>query len=51
MSKMQSTSLLSTPWPFWIGVLFRVSKNDHEKMLLFKVIWLYVISNKIWRFI
>ena len=31
MSKMHSTSLLSTPWPFWTGILSQVSKNDDEK--------------------
>ena len=35
VSKVQSTSLLSTPWPFWIGLLSQVSKNDDEKTLLF----------------
>ena len=46
MSKMHSTSLLSTPWPFWTGILSQVSKNDDEKTLLLRVIWLYVIPNK-----
>ena len=46
MSKMHSTSLLSTPWPFWTGILSQVSKNDGEKTLLLRVIWLYVIPNK-----
>ena len=41
MSKMHSTSLLSTPWPFWTDILSQVSKNDDEKTLLLKVIWLY----------
>ena len=40
MSKMHSISLLSTPWPFWTGILSQVSKNDDEKMLLLRVIWL-----------
>ena len=31
MSKIHSTSLLSTPWPFWTGILSQVSKNDDEK--------------------
>jgi hypothetical protein len=42
MSKMHSTSQLSTPWPFWTGILSQVSKNDDEKTLLLRVIWLYV---------
>ena len=41
MSKIHSTSLLSTPWPFWTGILSQVSKNDDEKKLLLRVIWLY----------
>ena len=28
---MHSTSLFSTPWPFWTGILSQVSKNDDEK--------------------
>ena len=39
MSKIHSTSLLSTPWPFLTGILSHVSKNDDEKTLLLKVIW------------
>ena len=27
MSKMHSASLLSTPWPFWTGILSQVRKN------------------------
>ena len=41
MSKMHSTSMLNTPWPSWTGILSQVSKNDDEKMLLLRVIWLY----------
>ena len=37
MSKMHSTSLLSTPWSFWTGILSQVSKNDDEKTLLLRV--------------
>ena len=37
MSKMQSTILFSTPWPFWTGILSQVSKNDDDKMLLLKI--------------
>jgi len=40
MSRMHSTCLLSTPWPFWTGILSQVSKNDDEKTLLLRVIWL-----------
>ena len=36
MSKMHSTSLLSTPWPFWTGILSQVSKNDDEKRFFLK---------------
>ena len=36
MSKIHSTSPLSTPWPFWTGILSQVSKNDDEKTLLLK---------------
>ena len=42
MSKMYSTSLISTPWPFWTVTLSQVSKNDDEKTLLLRVIWLYL---------
>ena len=45
MSKMHSTSLFSTPWPFWTGILSQVSKNDDEKTLLLRVIWLYFTSS------
>ena len=31
MSKMQ-TSLLSTPWPFWTGILSQVIKNDDASL-------------------
>jgi len=31
MSKMHSTSLFSTPWPFWTGIPSQASKNDDEK--------------------
>ena len=44
MSKMHSTSLLSTPWPFWTGIFSQVSKNDDEKTLLLIVIWLYMVA-------
>ena len=44
MSKMHSTSLLSTLWPFWNGILSHVSKNDDEKTLLLRVIWLYLLT-------
>ena len=37
---MHSTSLLSILWPFWTGILSQVSKNDDEKTLLLRVIWL-----------
>ena len=40
LSKMLSTSLISTPWPFRTGLLSQVSKNDDEKTLLLRVIWL-----------
>jgi hypothetical protein len=43
MSKMHSTSLLSTQWPFWAGTLSKVSKNDDEKALLLRVIWFYEV--------
>ena len=33
MSKMHSTSLFSTPWPFWTGISSQVNKNDDEKTL------------------
>ena len=39
MSKM-----LSTPWPFWTGILSQVSKNDDEKTLLLRVIWLQLFQ-------
>jgi hypothetical protein len=45
MSKIHSNSLLSTPWPFWTGISSQVSKNDDEKTLLLRVIWLYVNKN------
>ena len=41
LSKIHTTSLLSTPWPFWTGMLSQVSKNYDEKTLLLGVIWLY----------
>ena len=31
MPEMHSTSLLSTPWPFWTGILPQVNKNYDEK--------------------
>ena len=43
MSKIHSPSLLSTPWPCWTGILSQVSKNDDEKTLLLRVIWLYTL--------
>ena len=43
MSKMLSTSMLSTPWPFWTCILSQVSKNIDEKTMLLRVIWLYYI--------
>jgi hypothetical protein len=49
MSKMHSTSLLSTPWPFWTGILYQVSKDYDEKTLLHRVIWLYTgFSGSVW---
>ena len=33
-------SLPSTPWAFWTGILSKVSKNDDEKTLVLRVIWL-----------
>ena len=40
VSKTHSTSLPSTPWSSWTGVLSQVSKNDDEKTMLLRVIWL-----------
>ena len=40
MYKIHSPSLLSIPWPFWTGILYQVSKNNDEKTLLLRVIWL-----------
>jgi len=45
-SKIHNTSLLSTPWPIWTAILSQVTKNDDEKTLLFRVIWLYVKKNQ-----
>ena len=41
MSKIISTGLFSTPWPFWTGISSQVSKNVDEKTLLLRVVWLY----------
>ena len=34
------SSLLSTPLPFWTCIITLGKKNDDEKTLLLKIIWL-----------
>ena len=40
MYQMHETSLLSTPLPLWTSIITLGKKNDDEKTLLLKVIWL-----------
>jgi hypothetical protein len=41
MYQMHGTSLLSTPLPLWTSIITVGKKNDDEKTLLIKIIWLY----------
>ena len=42
MYQMHGTSLLSTPLPLWTSIITLGKKNDDEKTLLLKIIWLYM---------
>ena len=44
MHLIHGTSLLSTPLPLWNSIATSGKKNDDEKTLLLKIIWLYCVT-------
>ena len=44
MHSIHGTSLLSTPLPLWTFIITLGKKNDNQKTLPLKIIWLYDVT-------